>query len=114
VSAKGNVRVQIAPVALVLATLLFGSFRPATRVHRRTPGRAGVNQPAFAWEVADPDDGYRADVAPVCTPTLAPSLILALAPLIVLKTRWRAMVPVAVRHLKLPPPSNDPFPSRQA
>ena len=105
---------QIAPVAVILAALLFGSFHTVTRVHHRAPLRSGVTQSACIGEPAGSSDGG----TPECGPArlLAPTfqLGLALIPLIVLKLRRLAMVPMTVRRLKLPPASGDPLPSHAA
>lgn len=106
-----NRSAQIAPVALLLAALLFGWFRPVTRLHHRAQTRPGVNPSVVTWEPAGSNDGGHPDPPPVRFVDQAVWQGLALAPLIVLKLRWLAMVPVAIRRLRLPPPSNDPLPA---
>ena len=109
-----NLHARIAPVTLILAALVLGSFRPVTRLHQRAHGRPGVNHSVFTWEPADPKQGDHPDPVPVRFAVQLFRGALALAPVIVLKTRWLAMVPVSIRRLKLPPPSNDPLPSHHA
>lgn len=113
-NSERNLQAQIGPVALVVATLLFGSFRPMPRLHHRAAAQPGVNESVFTWEPVDRTDTQRSIALPVRDDALLFLLPLALAPLLVLKTRRRARVPLTFRRLKLLPSANDPLPSLQA
>lgn len=105
---------QAAVGTLVAAAMLLGSFQPphrhvhtAIRARGHSCGQANLTQPVFSLESSDGRDGdlQVAAHAPV-------SLARLVAPTtgtvhFVPKARLTGFVPIAVRRLKLPPPSND-------
>jgi len=101
-----SLRSRLGPLALVVAALLLGSFRPLPRLnHRLTP--CGLHLLAMALEPGEGCDGGT-NALPIgrATAGYATPIFLALTGvLVVLKLRRLAIVPIVVRRVKLFPPS---------
>jgi hypothetical protein len=100
-------RYQLGAVALVVLTLLVGTLRPLARMATGSHGQAGLSRRAFVFEPP------RANDTPLGFPALAGALavapVLLAGLLVILKRRRLGFGPIAVRRLKIPPPSSDPF-----
>jgi hypothetical protein len=98
---------KVAALALVVLTLLVGTLRPLVRMSTSSHSQSGLSRRAFVFEPPGANDTPLTLPAAAGAPVVVPLLLAGL--LTILKSRRLALVSFAVRRLKIPPPSADPF-----
>jgi hypothetical protein len=98
---------RFVPAVLLLVAVVAGPFRPVARARSRVCGQTSVVQAALSSDATDDGDTARRLAVQVARVARRVTPVWADPSPLVLKIRTLALTPAPLRHLKLPPSSDD-------